>query len=131
MFFITRKTKALKQITATITPSPIAIVLVHLSSSVVKNSTAKQLKKLQRKQEQKFKIGHLVTAHWTYSDYMDNEQAFSHRAEIVDIGRDHYIVKITKQITDHHKVLIYPKDWMVYVPKADNPLWSIHNRIEK
>lgn len=93
--------------------------------------SSKQHKKLQAKIEPKLKAGDFVNAYWTYSDYLENVKTFSAKAEVCDVEKDSFRVRLIEAMKDSKGIELYAKDYFIYIPKTTNPAWSIHNRLEK
>lgn len=94
-----------------------------------KNS--KQLKKVQALIEPAIKQGDRIMAYWTYSDYLENQKHFSAVTHVTEIMRDSILVSTEEEIKDVHGIILYPKNWKIYIPKTNNPTWGINNRFEK
>lgn len=93
--------------------------------------TAKQLKKIQAKEEKKLKGGDSISAYWSYHDHNDVLRTFTARAEVSSDTKDSISASLTEQITDNNGRIIYPEGWIVFIPKTNSPVWGLHDRFER
>lgn len=90
--------------------------------------TAKQLKKNQAAQEKRITLGDVIIAYWTYSDYMEDHKYFSGKVTVTDNAKDHIKATLNEELRDQHGILLYPEGFVIWIPKTNNPEWSINSR---